>query len=55
MYVEDVQLQLAIRLVGHPRNEVREWVNKDVEALFGNNTDSLKMEDKKINANSKDV
>ena len=36
-------------------NEVRDWVLKDVEALFGNNTESLKMENKKKNANSRHV
>ena len=55
MYVQDIRLQLAIRLVGHPRNEVRDWVLKDVEAMFGNNMDPLKMENKKKNVNSKHV
>lgn len=53
MYVHDIRLQLAIRLVGHPRNEVRDLVLKDVEDMFAIKMDPLNKEKK--NANSKHV
>ena len=46
MYVHDIRLQLAIRLVGHPRNEVRDLVLKDVEDMFAIKMDPLNMEKK---------
>ena len=46
MYVHEIRLQLAIRLVGHPRNEVRDLVLKDVEDMFAIKMDPLNMENK---------
>ena len=46
MYVHDIRLQLAIRLVGHPRNEVRDLVLKDVEDMFAIKMDPLNMKKK---------
>ena len=44
--MHDIRLQLAIRLVGHPRNEVRDLVLKDVEDMFAIKMDPLNMENK---------